>query len=83
MFTVKLRKGVYAKDALISAKTSSLDGALEFVRQFTFDGAFIASSWTERDGAYVMDVYDWCDCLSADPPVLACIIAPTAFSPPA
>lgn len=81
MFTIELREGVYATKAMLSAKAETLDLALNFVRNFAFRGMTIESPWQERSGGYVMDVYDWCDCWSFDPPPLARITAPPGFIP--
>ncbi len=83
MFTVRLRSGVDLDGASITAEAATLHQALCFVGEFCASKhSMIETSWQERDGQYVMDVYDWCDCWFADPPVLAQIIAPPDFIPP-
>ena len=80
MFTIDMREDMrgYAE---LSAKTETLEAALNFVRTFSIDGAVIVSSWKEHaTGIYVMDVYDWCDCFCPDPPPMARITAPPGFS---
>ena len=81
MFTIELREGVYADKAMLSAKAETLDSAIALVRRFAEAGMVIESRWIELSDKYVMDVYDWCDCWFADPPVLARITAPPGFRP--
>jgi hypothetical protein len=83
MFTVRLGPGVYLDGVSISAEAPTLEQALGFVGEFcSLKHAMLEILWQERDGRYVIDVYDWCDCWFADPPVLAQIIAPRDFTPP-
>jgi hypothetical protein len=40
----------------------------------------IVSAWFEREGRYVAEVFDWCDCWFTGPrPVLAGLVAPPGF----
>jgi hypothetical protein len=98
MFKISMRKGVCVRevrdglllwdtllaDGLLSAQASTLESAFAFIKEFTIDGGTIAaSSWAVRDGRFVLDVWDWNECFCPNPPVLAEIIAPLGFIPPA
>jgi hypothetical protein len=83
MFTIRLREGVLPGCERISAKAASLRQALDFVGEFcALQSMLMEAPWVERNGRYVMDVYDWCDCWFTDPRVLAQVIAPPGFTPP-
>lgn len=81
MFTIHLRKGAYSTGATLCVKAPTLDKALAFVRTFSLDGMIIESNWTERAGRYDVDIYDWLECWSANPPLLARVTAPIGFVP--
>ena len=79
MFTVQLSQGVYRGCATVSAKAATFRQALGFIGDLATDGAMlITGPWNERDGRYVMDVYDWCACWFSNPLVMAQVIAPPA-----
>ena len=60
----------------------TLEGALGFVERFAPNQiGIIAQRWQERDGKYVMEVFDWCNRWCPSPPVLAEILAPDGFTP--
>jgi len=83
MFTIRLSPGVYPGYTTVSAKTATLWQALGFIGEFTaLRSMLIEAPWVWRDGQYVMDVYDWCDCWFTNPPVMAQVIAPSGFTPP-
>ncbi len=83
MFTIRLQSGVVAGYEGASAEAASLPHALRFVGEFcASQHLLIEAPWVKRDGQYVMDVYDWCDCWFTGPPILAQIIAPPGFTPP-
>jgi hypothetical protein len=67
-----------------TARAATVRQVLAFASEFAPGRCgVIASSWFERDGQQVMEVYDWCDCWFSGPrPVLAWIIAPGGFNPP-
>ena|ERR1700677_514693 len=76
----------FSKDATLTAKASTLYGAIGFVQRFTYDGLeadgmVITGVWVELDGGYVMEVFDWNDCWTTNPPPLARIKAPPGFVP--
>jgi hypothetical protein len=82
MFTVQLSQGVYRGCATVSAKAATFRQALGFIGDLATDGAMlITGPWNERDGRYVMDVYDWCACWFSNPLVMAQVIAPPGFTP--
>ena len=81
MFTIDLRKGVFSKDATLSAKAPSLDNALSFVRTLTIDGMIIATKWSLDSSRYVLHIYDWYDCWFTNPSAIARITAPAEFIP--
>ena len=82
MFTVRMAPGVCMNFAHASARAATLNGALGFASSLApNEMGIIVSSWHERDGKYVMDVFDWCNCWFPSPPVLAEVIAPDGFSP--
>jgi hypothetical protein len=81
MFTINLRQELFSSSACLSAKTELLDNAIAFIRKFSMDGMIIASNWIERDGQYVMEIFDWYDCWCTDPPALGWIVAPVGFVP--
>jgi hypothetical protein len=42
----------------------------------------IVSKWFERNGRYVIQLFDWCECCcTSEPPVWAEITAPAGFDP--
>lgn len=71
-----------SRGATITARANTLAGAVEFVRACwgSPDGPLFGPC-VERDGRYVIDVYDWLECWFAAPPVHARIIAPRGFTP--
>jgi hypothetical protein len=81
MFTIDLRQGLFSDSACLSAKAESLNNAIAFVKNFSIDGMIIAGNWVERDGRYVMEVFDWYDCWFANPLALGTITAPVGFVP--
>lgn len=82
MFTVEFAKGACLGYARATAKAATLRRAIDFVSAFAPGGCgVIVSEWAERDGRRVLEVYDWCECWCADPPVLARIFATPDRSP--
>jgi hypothetical protein len=97
MFRINMRSGVLVRevrngvlswkapfgDGLLSAEATTVESALAFIDEFTIDGStIVAPSWIEREGRYVLDVWDWSECFCVNPPKLAEIIAPPGFLPP-
>jgi hypothetical protein len=68
-------------DGILSAKTPILKKAFSFIEEFTIDGGLIVTPWIEREGGFMLDVWDWTECWCLDPPKLAEIIAPPGFVP--
>jgi hypothetical protein len=59
MFKIRLRKGIFPEGWKIAAKAVTLRQALGFIGEFSeLRNTLIKSSWQDRDGQYVMDVYD-------------------------
>lgn len=77
--TVYPSKGVHPEGAIVTARATTLSGAIDFIGEF-YQGPFM-ESWEERDGLYVLDICDWFDLWFPDPPVRARIIAPPGFKP--
>jgi hypothetical protein len=65
------------------ARAATARQVIEFAAGFAPGGCgVIESGWFERDGRYVAEVYDWCDCWFSGPlPVLAEVIAPPGLRP--
>lgn len=84
MFTVRFAAGVCMGYGRATARSSTVQGALDFASEFApGQCGVITSSWIQRGGRHVMEVYDWCDCWFSGPlPVLAWVIAPHGFRPP-
>jgi hypothetical protein len=72
-------KGVHPEGATVTARATTFSGAIDFIGEF-YQGPFL-ESWEERDGLYVLDIYDWFDLWFPDPPVRARITAPPGFTP--
>jgi hypothetical protein len=66
------------------ARAATARQAIEFAAAFVPGGCgVIDSGWFERDGRYVVEVYDMIDCWFTGPlPVLAEVEAPPGFVPP-
>jgi hypothetical protein len=64
----------------VSASATTLANALDFIGEF-YEGPLVLS-WVERDGSYLVEVYDWIDCWFNDPPVRARVMTPRDFRPP-
>jgi hypothetical protein len=80
MFETHLSKGKHLNGATVTAGATTLAGALAFIGEF-YEGPLLLS-WIERDGLYVIEIYDWIDCWFDDPPVRARVITPRGFRPP-
>ncbi len=80
IFEIHLSKGEYLNGVTVSARATTLSGALDFIGEFYEGPLFL--SWIERDGLYVVEVRDWIDCSFDDPPVRARVITPHGFVPP-
>jgi len=81
VFTIQFAPGVCLGYSSAIAQAATLRQAVDFAAAFAPNGfGVIASSWVERGGQRLVEVYDWCDCWFADPPVLAWIIASEAAS---
>lgn len=82
MFTVEFAERVCLGYGRATMKAATLRQALDVVDKFAPGGCgVITSDWSERDGRWIMDLYDWCDCWFAGPhPVVARIIAPARTS---
>jgi hypothetical protein len=80
MFTVRLTEET-RPGASVMARAPTLEGATGFVREYFGLDFGVIAGWEERNGRYVMDIYDWLDCWFANPPVVARIIAPRGFTP--
>jgi hypothetical protein len=84
MFTIRLMPGIFPGYVAVTAKAPTLAQALAFVGEFSeLQSLIIEAPWIERNGRYVMDVFDWCACWFSDPPVMAQVIAPSGFTPAA
>ena len=79
-FEVHLCEGSRLKGAILTARTTTLANALDFIGEF-FDGPLFLH-WVERDGSYLVEVYDWIDLWFNDPPVRARVMTPRGFEPP-
>lgn len=82
MHTIEFRKGIYAENAILSAKCDTVDSLCRLAEKLTYSKMIIVDWWQETDNGYAMDVFDWADCWTVDPPPTACIIAPPGFVPP-
>src|SRR5205823_1041247 len=73
MFTVRLAAGVCMGYDIAVARAATARQVIEFAAAFAPGRCgVIESGWFERDGRYVAEVYDWCDCCFSGPlPVLA------------
>ena len=79
-FEIHLSTGQHLDGATVTARASTLANALDFIGEFYEGPLFL--SWVERDGSYLVEVYDWIDCWFDDPPVRARVITPRGFRPP-
>ena len=84
MFTVRLAPGVCMGFDTAVARAATARQVIEFAAAFAPGRCgVVESGWFEREGRYVAEVYDWCDCWFSGPlPVLAEVIAPPGFRPP-
>jgi hypothetical protein len=66
------------------ARAATAGQVVAFAEAFAPGGCgVIVSDWFVRDGRYVAELFDWCDCwFSGPPPVLAEVVAPPGFRPP-
>jgi hypothetical protein len=80
MFEVHLSKGEHLNGATLTATTSTLANALDFIGEFYEGPLFL--SWVERNESHLVEVYDWIDCWFDAPPVRARVITPRGFKPP-
>jgi hypothetical protein len=85
MFTVRLAAGVCMDYSQVTAQAATIHGAVDFASEFApNECGVIVSTWIERNGRLVLEVYDWCECCCpGPPPILAEVIAPPGFTPPA
>jgi hypothetical protein len=56
MFEVHLNEGQHLNGAALTATTTTLANALDFIGEFYEGPLFLA--WVERDGSYSVEVYD-------------------------
>jgi hypothetical protein len=84
MFAIRLAAGVCMGYDSVVARAATSRQLIEFAAAFAPGRCgVIASEWFEREGQYVAEVYDWCDCWFSGPlPVLAEVVAPPVFRPP-
>ena len=80
MFKIHMGKVRDRDGTIITADAMTLARALGFIGEFYKGQLF--QSWAERDGRYVMEVFDWIDFWFDDPPVRARVKAPRGFKPP-
>ena len=80
MFEVHLGEGQHFNGATLTARTTTLANALDFIGEF-YEGPLLLA-WVERDGSYSAEVYDWIDRWFDDPPVRARVITPRGHKPP-
>jgi len=81
-FTVHFASGVCMGYGQATATATTVRHALDLVGEFAPSRCGVLPSyWIERDGRYIVEVYDWCDCWFADPPALAWVVAPPGFLP--
>jgi hypothetical protein len=82
MFTIQLHKSLHVDETTLSASGTSLESALELAGKLAgSDGVFI-SDWVKDDDGFVLNVYNWYDACTPNPPPLVRIIAPKGTIPP-
>jgi hypothetical protein len=82
MFTVKFYSGLPPNEFPATARASTVDGALGFIKAFCeLPCGLIVGPWVECCGRYILDVYSWEDCWFDDPHILATVMAPQGDMP--
>ncbi|HYV38261.1 MAG TPA: hypothetical protein VE988_21440 [Gemmataceae bacterium] len=85
MFTVRMAPQVCLGFDSAVARAATARQVIDFAAALAPSGfGVLESNWFERDGRYVVELYDWIDCWFTGPlPVLAVVTAPADFTPPA
>jgi hypothetical protein len=82
MFIVRFSPRICFGFSQAFARATTLNGAVGFASEFAPNKmGVIASSWFERDGAFVIEVVDWCEAWVHSPPAIAEITAPPGYRP--
>lgn len=84
MFTVRFAAGICLGYDHAVARAATAHQVVAFADAFAPGGCgVIVGHWFERDGRYIAEVFDWCDCWFSGPlPAIAEVVAPVGFRPP-
>lgn len=77
MFEIQLKKSIFGDETTLQAKCETLQRAIAFVESTC--GTTLYGSWTQRDGALKLDVYDFWEAWCGNHILFATIVAPPGF----